>query len=98
MSQALFLSETISARLGGERMTAPGIFGRKGRFKPTAAEAIGALMEEGEATVCLPSFATQCRTLSVKARIGRQVTQNDLADAIQAALSRAGEPSMAVIS
>ncbi|MCQ8185089.1 hypothetical protein [Parvularcula maris] len=99
MSQTLFLSETVSAAAGeGAMAKGSGLFGRKGRFKPSAPEILGALMQPGEVTVCLPPFATQCRTLSVRAQIGRRVTQNDLADAIQAALGRAGEPSMAVVS
>jgi hypothetical protein len=98
VSQTLFLSETVTALLGEEKATADGVFRAKGRFKPAAGEALGALLSPGEVNVCLPPFATRCRTLSVSTRIGRQVTQNDLADAIQAALGRAGEPSMAVIT
>jgi hypothetical protein len=99
VSQTLFLSETVSAAVRDQAVAkGSGVFARKGRFKPSAPEILGALMQPGEVSVCLPPFATQCRTLSVRVKTGRRVTQNDLADAIQAALGRAGEPGMAVIS
>lgn len=100
MTAALFLSDTLTAYHGGSGgwTTAPSIFTRKGGLKAAAGEILGSLSEPGEVVACLPAAATSCQVFRVRAKVGRQVTQSDLSNALEAAVSKAGGKGQAVIA
>lgn len=99
MTQLLFLSDHVTAFGGadGEPVTTESLLGRKGRLRAKASEILKELNREGDVVVCLPPCGTSCQTLRVRAPIGRQVSHTDLADALEAALKKAGGDSLAVI-
>lgn len=100
MTAILFLSDEVTAfRRGAEEWsTGASVLGRKGRLRSSAGELIGTISSPGEVVASLPPSATSCQVLKVRARIGRQVTQNDISGALEAALGKAGSPSQAVVS
>ncbi|GGY41575.1 cell division protein FtsA [Parvularcula lutaonensis] len=100
MTGTLFLSDALTAYDGGGGAwpTAPSLFGRKGTLKASAGEILRDFDAEGPVVACLPLSATSCQTLRVQSTVGRQVTQNDISDALEAALGRAGAEGRAVVS
>ncbi|NNU15042.1 hypothetical protein HK107_01725 [Parvularcula sp. ZS-1/3] len=100
MTAILFLTDQLTAyqTADGSWNRGGSIFGRKGKLKPAAGEILGLISEPGDVVACLPACGTTCQTLRVGASIGRQLTQNDLSAALEAALAKAGRESTAVVS
>lgn len=100
MTATLFLSETVTALLRADAapLTAPSLFGRKGRLRPHPADLLGELGVTGDVVAGLPPAMTWCRKVKVRAAIGRQVSHHDLSVALEAALAKAGDAGSAVVS